>query len=338
MSEQVKENIVFLEFLELVRERQAADNELNAISVEEIVKGLLDSSIREWSDTLIINRIPLEDDMEDRIFSMLICRSDIKILSVHNTFEDASSLPRLLAAALPFLEMISFSGFPMTATESNGIFEVLSNNNVPRFRALLLPDYCEGVINNLVHYLQRAPTLLSFVLISTDEGISKNAFQSICSAISDSLSLEIVLLFNLYIKDADVGSVHEGLANAVINSSSIKSIQLKDENRGMVSLDGLHQSLAGSNSVRNSDLCFSSRKRGDTDILIFQRQCWWKSCMAHDIPLNLWPHLLKKADMWKWEASHSHLDILNYFVREKNGELFHNVRRQSGNRKRKRQA
>jgi hypothetical protein len=43
-----------------------------------------------------------------------------------------------------------------------------------------------------------------------------------------------------------------------------------------------------------------------------------------DIPLTLWPCILKDADDWTKEDSHSHLDILNFLVKEKNSILLQN--------------
>ena len=80
--------------------------------------------------------------------------------------------------------------------------------------------------------------------------------------------------------------------------------------------------------------CISNRTQDDS--LVFDRNPWWKRLLAmDDLPLSLWSLFLEKADTWKCDASHSHLDVLYFLLREKNTLLLQNVRRRRI-RKRKR--
>ena len=62
--------------------------------------------------------------------------------------------------------------------------------------------------------------------------------------------------------------------------------------------------------------------------LWFDRDPWWKRLMAFDnVSFELWPSILEQANQWKRESSHSHLDILNYLIKEKSTVLLQNVKR-----------
>lgn len=75
---------------------------------------------------------------------------------------------------------------------------------------------------------------------------------------------------------------------------------------------------------------------GDDDAYLeVKRNTPWKSLVPQDVPLSLWPRILVKANTWRSQTSHSHLDALFFLMREKNDVLLQNVRKRKI-RKRKR--
>jgi hypothetical protein len=116
------------------------------------------------------------------------------------------------------------------------------------------------------------------------------------------------------------------------SSSPIKAIQI-DNNDAMddssISILFLSHALRQHAVVRNHNISFRAlSKRTQDDSLVFDRNPWWKRLLAtDDLPLSLWSLFLEKADTWKCDASHSHLDVLYFLLREKNTLLLQNVRR-----------
>lgn len=105
------------------------------------------------------------------------------------------------------------------------------------------------------------------------------------------------------------------------------------EGPNQISTDILSRALCRHPAIQDSHV--SLRKDGDN--LLFDRDPWWKRYLAEmdAIPLKLLPHVLEKADNWKCDTSHSHLDVLYYLVKEKHTVLLQNVHRRRI-RKRKR--
>jgi hypothetical protein len=86
--------------------------------------------------------------------------------------------------------------------------------------------------------------------------------------------------------------------------------------------------------ICNLDISFPtnytlSNDDGD-NILILNCHTWLKQHLMDmgTVLLNLLPLILQKADRWKFDTGHSHLDILFFLLKEKNPILLQNVRRQ----------
>ena len=97
--------------------------------------------------------------------------------------------------------------------------------------------------------------------------------------------------------------------------------------------------LVPSVGIQRFKICCFRSESSESTTLVIRRNHWWKRLMAMDHQfdgrLSLWPHILKKADTWKRETSHSHLDVLYHLLKEKHTVVLQNVRRRRI-RKRKR--
>lgn len=143
------------------------------------------------------------------------------------------------------------------------------------------------------------------------------------------------------VEESALERVAGSLVNAIVDCKALSELLTQrvgtDET---FPVDGIQQALLRTNAVRNFDMAFrritEARHHGEAIRFELSRSNTWKVLLADDnVPLNFWPAVLAKADAWKHQTSHSHLDALFYLVREKNDVLLQNVRKRRI-RKRKR--
>lgn len=130
----------------------------------------------------------------------------------------------------------------------------------------------------------------------------------------------------LAVRTASIDRVTASLASVAEKNSSLQEFVVVEDQPYSFAAAEIHNALIRTEAVKNSDMIVRHTKVESESKITFRRQCWWKDLLQrNDIPLNLWPCILKDADNWSRESSHSHLDILNFLVREKN-ILLQNVR------------
>lgn len=135
--------------------------------------------------------------------------------------------------------------------------------------------------------------------------------------------------------DSHADKAAEFLADTVLSFPSLQNLYISKGRYGELPAEHVFQVLKQqTEEVKESDFRFRrnvlrTRARGMMSSMIFRikRECWWKDILSQEISMNLWPLVLEKAGKSKMETSHSHLDILNFLVREKNGILLQNIHR-----------
>lgn len=321
--------IVFSECVDLVRRERAHDESL---SVQEAVDRILVSSGQSRSELLNLYEAP-SNETENFVFDALVARQEIQILSFCSTV-DASCIANLLDRTKQNIEMINMRGMPMSKKQASEIFTKLCSTRLDQFSITFRNDYCHGFIRAFVQYVRQASSLFALGLVCEDgEWISEHFFNSLCAAIPES-STEFLFLGGFGVQGITSDRVHEVLSDTILHSpSTISHIHFDPRNPGDVSRESLSGALRHHHAIRNLDVSCRVNDQGN---LRFDRNAWWKRLLAmDDIPLNLWPWILKKADTWTVETSQSHLDILYFLIKEKNANLLQNVHRRRI-RKRKR--
>lgn len=223
----------------------------------------------------------------------------------------------------------------MSGSEAEAIFERIKASHVDDLQVVIREDYCERVMNAFVHCLQ-GTSPIAYLSLSAFEGysMSEKAFLTICSAIPDCPSLKYLILNGLVVENADNQKINTALSTAVLSSPSLTALSIHDRSSSTLSLDDMFRSLSRAEAVRRSDVTIRRMPCGG---FRFYRWCWWKAILPYSIPLNFWPHILKKAHTYQNSATHSGMDVLYFLVKEKHTVLLQNVKRRRI-RKRKRYA
>ena len=159
--------------------------------------------------------------------------------------------------------------------------------------------------------------------------------------------MKTLTLGDLRVRGHRTDKIHKILADLICenSTSSIKKIEVEcpDDastfSPGDFSVQLLSRALGQTPAIRNLDISFRTSYSNDDgyDSLILNRHPWWKRHLGDmdTLPTKLLPLVLEKADTWKCDTSHSHLDVLFFLLKEKNPILLQNVRRRRI-RKRKR--
>jgi len=317
-------------FIILVRRNHQSDE--SGASVQDSATSVLASN-ESWK-RLGLDTALSENDFD--IFDVLVSCPRFHTLVIYPTIE-ASTAASLLDRALPLmsnhLEGIALAGIQMTLEEAKDIFRKLQTVKSIDTILFFVIDYTDEVMEAFSQYIRDTPSLKMLSLCSLDgHEISARAFQSICSAISVSESpLEMLTMNSSLVGDTHVQAITESLTKTIVDYPTILRLHINPSNTW--NTNTLCHSLSKTDAVMNFDLSFRELHE---HTLLFDRNPWWKRLLANDnIPLNLWPSILKKADTWKQDTSHSHLDILNYLIKEKSSVLLQNVKRRRI-RKRKR--
>ena len=321
--------IVFTEILEQFRQQENNEH----VTLDKLVESLLSSNAgQSYTEFLAMDEAP-SDETEVLIFDTLVSRENLQNLIFWSTFDASDIVPLLSRLKRGTVRMVTLGGMQLSKSLANQIFETLLDQDLKLLGLFLREDYCPEVIHAFLHFLQSSVCSLA-LCCQPGDWISTEALQSICTGIIRS-SVTFLKLVGLKVRGDNAEQVHQILAETILDSSSsIQIVQVKNAHPGRISLPLFSRALCQHPVIQNFDISF--RAEDQDDVLIFDRNPWWKRLLAmDDLPLNLWPLLLEKADNWKRDASHSNLDVLYFLLREKNTELLQNVRRRRI-RKRKR--
>jgi hypothetical protein len=157
----------------------------------------------------------------------------------------------------------------------------------------------DAVMSAIARYLGGS-SLTKFKYINTylrRVSMTGAAFASLCDGIAESSLRELTLPFDV----AHVETAAEFLSRAIVQSS----LEHVDVTSQMLS------ALIRTAPVRDLNFAFSENNEG---YLIINRK--WKPLLSANVPLGLWPHILKRAHASP-EASHGKAGILFFLLKEK---------------------
>jgi hypothetical protein len=242
---------------------------------------------------------------------------------------DAAKLPVILNQIQQNLYTLYLDGIPMTGSQADVIFQLMHNNYLADLTVHFRSDYCQGFVRALVGFIKNSSSVdtLMLTLHTANDWVTEETFQSLCTAIQSSS----VNTLNLQRSSPSPRSQsrqnsQDHRLNSILWMHRPPFCQERD-----FSVQLLSHTLCQTSAICNLDISFQvnySNDDGD-DILILNRHPWWKQHWTDvgTAPLNLLPLILQKADRWKCDTSHSHLDVLFFLLKEKNPILLQNVRR-----------
>lgn len=314
----------------LMRLRHGLDYQSITDSVEGCVNTILTEN-QTWTG-LSMDFVPtVGDEIEGKIFSTIISDRRWETLYVmpHTSGASLCSLLEQILPVMKHLEHIALLCNPMSDADAESVFGQIKASSLSGLLFFTSADSnpsC-GVVNALVKCLQGTSPIRDFSLVCCeDEAISEETFLSICSAFPNCPFLErIHIISRLSIQDANVEKVTNALSATVLGSSSLTMLDVSSSTT--LSTESILRTLSRSLAVQNFDLMITQGE----GFLGFVHPCWWKPIL----PMNLWPLILKKANMYRESATHEPVDILYFLVKEKFSVLLQNVKKRRV-RKRKR--
>lgn len=328
-------------FTDAILDTLAANDEGESIIgiLHRIQDELAPPHIRE----LRMDRVPA-NNTELQVLDAFATETNIYTLAFCETL-DASAVPDLLDRYIRKggrARVAYFKHIQMNATQFEDIMLQVRNHGIPNWMTVCRKQYADdGVYDVFCGHIQESSSALSLSLGGSpkehpNEYIPEDSFCALCSAIGDSPSIQTVVLCSLVFKDANIKRVTTILVDAIVKCPTITMLHHGENESCTFSADRVYNALCGTDAVNTSNLVIRRRKKATGDVFRFRRQCWWKELLSRDdVSLELWPCILKDADDWTSEDSHSHLDILNFLVKEKSTILLQNVgRRRSRKRKR----
>jgi hypothetical protein len=339
MASEEEHEIVFGDFVEFIHEGLERDE---SFSIEHAVDRTVASN--DISGVLELDRAP-ESDLENRVLQDIVQKDKMHMLAIIESV-DAAKVPGILDQIQQNLHTLYLDGIPMTGSQADVIFQQMDNNCLADLTVHFRKDYCQGFVRALVGFIKNSSSVDTLMLTrhTANDWVTEETFQSLCTAILSS-SVNTLNLDRLRVRGHGAYKIHKILAKLIENSTSISKIEVEPFDASSTFLPGdfsvqlLSHALCQTPAIRNLDISFiASYSNGDgDDALIVNRHPWWKRHLGDmdTVPLKLLPLVLEKADKWKCDTSHSHLDVLFFLLKEKNPILLQNVRRRRI-RKRKR--
>lgn len=345
MSGRSENRVVLSSFINDIRDDARDNSAVN--SVETLVNDEI--ALHPAWRGVALDKALSEDPLEQRIFLALMSNPQFDALLLwQGRANEVCQVLEKCALLMPRLGQITFQIFPMSSEEADRIFTALRSAPSVDFMHFILRGepaaYYDDVLRALSQYIQTSSSLRRIYLTCSNRvgSISLTSFASFCEAISESTGLRVFHMRGRLVDDSDTERAALYLATAVSKSSSLGSIRRFKGGSGSLTADPIFHALKQTDEAKELSVRFRRSERrhgveGWSSVILIERDCWWKNVLPLEVRPNLWPLILEKANhsFLNEKSSHSHLDIINFLVREKSDVLLQNIHRRR-TRKRKR--
>lgn len=303
----------------------------DARSVEEVTTALLTDN--PDFDSIILDRVN-GDAIDEDVFNTLITNQQIRHLLIHPAAQ-VSAMEEMFRQAvtnMPILFDVFIPCCNMTESEAETILSILQTFRPTLTQLIIyLEGMTDGMARSLVEYLRQPSSVhilgLSWASLQGGDAVHvpRDVLTTICEGITASMSLRSILMLDL-LPDGDMEFVAESIVGASIASPSVAEITADLQFQPFVIQ--IRKALMCTEAIQSFDLCFRELEDGGGRITFFlNRNAQWRQLLGDDdVPLHWWSSILADTKDWNREDSHSPLDLLYFFVKEKNDVLLQNVR------------
>lgn len=154
-----------------------------------------------------------------------------------------------------------------------------------------------------------------------DASPSEQIVISICDGIGESTSLKQLTLGTFPAMEETTDRVSKYLTNALVKLPTLVQIQcLAPDLPGPFAFARLCSALRRTRPFQESDMTYAyhdGNQDGHKHLYLLRGACWWKTVLARDTPLPLWPQVLDdkflKGDENE-KYGHTTTDILYFFL------------------------
>lgn len=298
-------------------------NGQQADSVELVVNAIVFSHRmcgRKW-EGVVVSDPTITNTFQQQVFAALMSSNYFRALVLYRG--PAQETIQFLREALRVgrrIERITFQTFEMTVDQATGMFNALHASQRISWLHFILKEHNAELQHAFVvalSYFIRNSSSLETVRINgfarDNVVLREESFNLVCTALSASQSV-FKVVFDGHLVDHDaLASCSTSLARALARSGSIRKVRISPAELGnRMMLHFQEVDLVNSEQSRLSFHVIEESDEGTS--LKIHDGCWWiDDALPNDIPLNLWPYVLSKADT----CSHSHLDILLFLTKEK---------------------